>query len=69
MDPINTSMWTEIDSCQGDMKTVTKTRLYPACHSGDSQAVNTGSHCVHINLQYKYVDGGKGKMDEDIHAR
>ena len=24
---------------------------------------------MHINLQYKYVDGGKEKMDEDIHAR
>ena len=39
------------------MKTVTKTRLYTACHSGD------------INLKYKYVEEGKGKMDEDIHAR
>ena len=27
-----------------------------------------GVFTVHINLQYKYVDGGKGKTDEDIHA-
>ena len=24
---------------------------------------------MHINLQYKYVEGGKGKMDEDVYAQ
>ena len=36
--------------------TLIKTRLCRACHSGDIHAIN-----VQINLQYKYVDGGKGK--------
>ena len=53
------------------MKTVTKTREYPACHSGDTQAINAGfSLCAHKFTIHtiQYVDGGKGKMDEDIHA-
>ena len=36
--------------------------MYPAYHSGDMQAINAGSLHEHINLQYKNVDGGKGKM-------
>ena len=33
----------ESNSSQGDMKNVIKTRLYPACHNGDIQAINDGS--------------------------
>ena len=44
------------------MKNEINTRMYPACHSGDMQAINAGSLHEHINLQYKNVDGGKGKM-------
>ena len=42
-----------LDSSQGNMKTVTKTRLYPAwgtvgTHSGYTQAINAGSSlCAH----------------------
>ena len=28
-------------------------RPYPACYTGDIQAINAGSPDVHINLQYK----------------
>ena len=39
------------------------TRLYPASHCGDVQAINAGSPNVHINLHtVQKVDGGKGKM-------
>ena len=38
------------------------TRLYPASHCGDVQAINAGSPNVHINLHtVQKVDGGKGK--------
>ena len=43
-------------------------RLYPACYNEGIQAINAGSPDVHINLQYKKVDGGSGKMVEDNHA-
>ena len=43
-------------------------RLYPACYNGDIQAVNAGSPDVQINLQYKKVARGAGKMVEDNHA-
>ena len=35
------------------MKNVINNRLYPACHSGDIQAMNAGSSHMHINLQDK----------------
>ena len=39
------------------------TRLYPACHNEDMQAINVGSPNVHINLQtVQQVKGGKEKM-------
>ena len=50
------------------MITVINTRLYPACHCGDIQAINNGNSHVHINLQYKNVDGGKGKGLVKNHA-
>ena len=44
------------------------TRLFPACHSGDIQAINAGSSHEHINLKYKHVDGGKGKYLVNNHT-
>ena len=46
---------------QGDMKNVINTKLHPACHSGDMQAVNARSSHVHIILEYKIFDRLKGK--------
>ena len=45
------------------MKTVTKTRQYPACHSGDTQAINAGfSLCAHkFTIQYNMWTEEKGK--------
>ena len=47
--------------------------LYPACYTGDIQAINARSSDVHINLHYSTgtksaVDGGAGKMVKDNHA-
>ena len=36
-------------------------RLYPACYTGDIQAINAGSPDVHINLQYKKWTEVQGK--------
>ena len=45
------------------MLNVINIRLYPACHSGNIEAINAGPPNVHINLHtVQKVDGGKGKM-------
>ena len=70
-------MWTEkiksettisIPAKDKYMLNVINTRLYPACHSGDIQAINAGSSHVHINLQYKNVEKGKGKWLVNNHS-
>ena len=43
------------------MKTVTKTRLYPACHSGDIQAIKAGSSLCAHKFTIQICGGGKGK--------
>ena len=72
MDPINTNAgWKDykmklqfqVQSRRYGMINVIITRLYPACHNEDMQAINVGSPNVHINLQtVQQVKGGKGKM-------
>ena len=42
-------------------------RLYPACYTGEIQALNTVQVCLH-KLTVQKVDGSAGKMVEDNHA-
>ena len=42
-------------------------RLYPACYTGEIQALNTVQKCLH-KLTVQKVDGSAWKMVEDNHA-